>query len=146
MKQGTMGWQWHHLHCLQIICISLETDNHVITIFLQAGCSSWRPTNNVKALKAQYESVQITAFTACKWMLFKIRTHYAKSLEWSCIHCFRSENLKQYMYSNFLPRLWHRSGSIVNILKRLVTFRVRRSRGTMYTACRSPNSHTTARI
>ena len=35
------------------------------SIFLQAGCSSLRPTNSVKALKAQYESVQITAFTAC---------------------------------------------------------------------------------
>ena len=35
--------------------ISLQTDNHASTAslnFLQAGCSSWRPTNSVKALKA----------------------------------------------------------------------------------------------
>jgi len=30
---------------------NLQTDNH-ITQFLQAGCSSWCPTNSVKALKA----------------------------------------------------------------------------------------------
>jgi len=37
------------------VCTSLQTDNHASTpslIFLQAGCSSCRPTNSVKALKA----------------------------------------------------------------------------------------------
>jgi len=36
-------------------CISLQTGNHASTpllSFLQAGCSSCRPTNSVKALKA----------------------------------------------------------------------------------------------
>jgi len=40
---------------MQIICISLQTDNHASIsslIFLQAGCSFWRPNNSVKALKA----------------------------------------------------------------------------------------------
>jgi len=41
---------------------SLQTDNHTSTpplSFLQAGCPSCRPTNSVKALKAQHElSVQ----------------------------------------------------------------------------------------
>ena len=37
------------------VCTSLQTDNHTSTpplSFLQAGCSSCRPTNSVKALKA----------------------------------------------------------------------------------------------
>jgi len=50
-----MGWQWHQLDNMQIISISLQTDNHASTSslnFLQADCSSWRPTNSVDALKA----------------------------------------------------------------------------------------------
>jgi len=48
-------WQWHQLGCMQV-CISLQTDNHASTpplSLLQAGCPSCRPTNSVKALKAQ---------------------------------------------------------------------------------------------
>jgi len=47
MKQDMMGWQWHQLDHMQ-------TDNHASTSslnFLQAKCSSWCPTNSVKALK-----------------------------------------------------------------------------------------------
>ena len=49
-----MGWYWHHLdHMMQIICTSLQTDNHASTsslTFLRAGCSSCRRTNNIKTL------------------------------------------------------------------------------------------------
>ena len=48
--------QWHQLDHTQTIRTSLQTDNHTNTsslIFLQARCSSRRPTNSVKALKAQ---------------------------------------------------------------------------------------------
>jgi len=49
-------WQWHQLGHMQV-CISLQTDNHASTpplkVFLQAGCPSCRPTNSIKALKAQ---------------------------------------------------------------------------------------------
>jgi len=47
-------WQWHQLGHMQV-CTSLQTDNHASTpplSFLQAGCPSCRPTNSVKALKA----------------------------------------------------------------------------------------------
>jgi len=47
-------WQRHQLGHMQV-CISLQTDNHASTpplSFLQAGCPSCRPTNSVKALKA----------------------------------------------------------------------------------------------
>ena len=50
------GWQWHQLGYMQV-CTSLQTDNSTSTppllCFLQAGCPSCRPTNSVKALKAQ---------------------------------------------------------------------------------------------
>jgi len=51
-----MGWQWHQLDQVQIICTSLQTDKHASTpplSFLQAGCPSCCPTNSVKALKAE---------------------------------------------------------------------------------------------
>ena len=41
---------------MQTICTSLQTDNHTRTSslqYLQAGHSSWCPTNSVKALKAR---------------------------------------------------------------------------------------------
>jgi len=44
-------WHWHQLDHIQIVCTLLETD-YLISQFLHAGCSSWPPTNSVKALKA----------------------------------------------------------------------------------------------
>jgi len=41
---------------MQIICTSLQTDNHASTSplsFLQTRCPSCRPTNSIKALKAE---------------------------------------------------------------------------------------------
>jgi len=55
MKQEMMGWQYHQLDHMQIICTLLQTDNRASISsqnFWQAGCSSWCPTNSVKALKA----------------------------------------------------------------------------------------------
>jgi len=46
-------WQWRQLGHMQV-CTLLQTDNHTSTTplsFLQAGCLSCCPTNNVKALK-----------------------------------------------------------------------------------------------
>jgi len=34
MKQEMMGWQWHQLDRMQIICTSLQTDNHASTLSL----------------------------------------------------------------------------------------------------------------
>jgi len=42
LQQETMGWQWHQLDHMQIICTSLQTDNHASTFVLQAGCPSSR--------------------------------------------------------------------------------------------------------
>jgi len=54
--------QWHQLGHMQV-CTSLQTDNHTSTpsfSLLQAGCPSCRPTNSVKALKAQYGPIMST--------------------------------------------------------------------------------------
>jgi len=59
-------WQWHQLGHMQV-CTSLQTDNHVSTpplSFLQARCLSCRPTNSVKALKAQMPSVLVPSVTS----------------------------------------------------------------------------------
>jgi len=56
MKQEMMGWQWNKLDHTQIICTSLQTDNHASTsqlsFYRPDGCPSCRRTNSVKALKA----------------------------------------------------------------------------------------------
>jgi len=42
VQQEMMVWQWHQLDHMQIICTSLQTDNHASILslnFLQAGCS-----------------------------------------------------------------------------------------------------------
>jgi len=47
-------WQWHQLGHMQV-STPLQTDNHASTpplSFLQARCPSCRPTNSIKALKA----------------------------------------------------------------------------------------------
>ena len=52
---GVFKWQWHQLHHHannQHLAPDRETHQHLITQFLRAGCSSWCPTNTVKALKA----------------------------------------------------------------------------------------------
>jgi len=58
VKQEMTGWQMHQtiLDHMQIICTSFQRDNHASTSplnFLQARCSSWRPTNSIKAPKAR---------------------------------------------------------------------------------------------
>jgi len=57
-------WQWNQLGHMQV-CTSLQTDNHASTpplSFLQAGCSSCRPTNSVKALKAKALKPNFTTY------------------------------------------------------------------------------------
>jgi len=47
-------WQRRQLGHMQV-CTLLQTENHTSTppLFLQAGCPSCRPTNSIKALKAE---------------------------------------------------------------------------------------------
>ena len=68
-------WHWHQLGHMQV-CISLQRDNHASTppSFLQARCSSCRPTNSVKAWKARKHKIRFRQF--CKQLS---RCGYAKS-------------------------------------------------------------------
>ena len=63
-------WQWHQLGHMQV-CTLLQTDNHASTpplSFLQAGCSSCRPTNSVRALKASFSrSTLLKCFLHSSW-------------------------------------------------------------------------------
>ena len=61
-------WQWLQLGYMQV-CTSLQTDNHASTpplSFLQAGCPSCRPTNSIKALKANAKTPRKTQ-KSTKW-------------------------------------------------------------------------------
>jgi len=43
VKQETVGWQWHQLDHMQIICTLLQSDNHASISslnFLEAECFS----------------------------------------------------------------------------------------------------------
>jgi len=71
-----MGWRWHPLDHMQIICTLPQTDNHASTSslhFLQAGCSSWRPTNNIKALKANKSTECITRHLCVEKSLWRLK-------------------------------------------------------------------------
>jgi len=55
-------WQWHQLGHMQVYT-QLQTDNHDSNqplSFLQARCPSCRPSNSVKALKANKHSTADT--------------------------------------------------------------------------------------
>jgi len=80
-KQEMMGWL--QLDYMQIICTSLETDNHVSTKslkILQAGCSSWCPTNSVKALKAAICSKWNTNRIFSTSLLTRLHQHFSTQL------------------------------------------------------------------
>jgi len=50
LEQEMMGWQWHQLDHMQIVCISLQTDNHASISalgFLQAVAPSHHLTSNL---------------------------------------------------------------------------------------------------
>jgi len=60
-------WQWHQLGHMQV-STSLQTDNHANTpplSFLYAGCPSCRPTNSVKALKANKSQIVVIYIRDC---------------------------------------------------------------------------------
>jgi len=63
-------WQWHQLGYMQV-CKLLQTDNNTSTpplCFLQAGCPSCRPTNSVKALKANGCATKCTKIHFSAWV------------------------------------------------------------------------------
>jgi len=50
MEQEMMGWQWHQLNHMQMICTSLQTDNHASTF--------WKGTlNSNQPMRVPHHSV-----------------------------------------------------------------------------------------
>jgi len=61
-------WQWRQLGHMQV-CTLLQTDNDASTpplSFLPAGCPSCRPTNSIKALKANHWHITCSISTSRK--------------------------------------------------------------------------------
>jgi len=56
LEQEMMEWQRHHLDHMEVICTSLQTDNHAstqtLTFYRATGRMPFLPPNSVKALKA----------------------------------------------------------------------------------------------
>jgi len=81
-NDGIWGWQWRQLDHMQAIFTSLQTDSHANISsfnFLRAGCSSWRPANSVKALKAQCAS-----FVAWWWWYHCRNGHWESLSDMDC--------------------------------------------------------------
>jgi len=80
------GWQWHQLDHMQIICTSLQTDNHASTTplsFLQADYPSCPPANSIEELKTTMQMYFYYCFEYIDW--------------WTCLSCpqpapFRAQN------------------------------------------------------
>jgi len=69
------------------VCTSLQTDNHASTSplsFLQAGCLSCRPTNSVKALKANQSTEGMDENTEIKMQV--VTNGNQSRLQWSTHH------------------------------------------------------------
>jgi len=67
LEQEMMGWQWHQLDNMQIICTSLQTETTPVPYHsvLQARWPSCRQTNSVKALKALAELETFIGYIQC---------------------------------------------------------------------------------
>jgi len=50
-KQEMLGWQWHQLDHLEIICTSLQTDNHTSTSSLNLYKQDALPDDQPTVLK-----------------------------------------------------------------------------------------------
>jgi len=85
MKQEMSGWQWHQLDHRQLICTLWQTDNHASISplnLLQVECSSWCPTNSVKALN-KYLNIY-AKHERHRWITVHITRTYTNSQTAEC--------------------------------------------------------------
>jgi len=54
VEQETMGWQWYHLDHMQIICTSLQMDNHVSTSFFTGQMPFLLPNQQRQSTEGMY--------------------------------------------------------------------------------------------
>ena len=66
MKQETMGWQWHQLNYMQIICTMLQTDNHASTLSLNFFTAQML----FLTLNQQYQSTEGNLVTLMYYQLY----------------------------------------------------------------------------
>ena len=129
LKQETVSLQWHQLGCMQV-CTSLQTDNHASTpplSFVQAGCPSCRPTNSVKALKAETNTEgleNLLEIVGLKWwqkMLVHTGTHsecwreFQMSAKWKCGQMGLRHNILQCHQRRIEP--WPQTKSRENLVQ-----------------------------
>jgi len=89
-----MGWQWHQLDHMQIICTLLQTDNHTSTspLRFQAGCPSCSPANSIKALKSHMAVVDYSLQAGLRKLLIfivNIASSFTEFLQRAQLHCKR---------------------------------------------------------
>jgi len=67
MKLETMGWQWHQLDHMQIICTSLHIDNHASTSSLDLfrGRMLLSAFDTVGWAKGQASSKSVLCYVNC---------------------------------------------------------------------------------
>ena len=83
--------QWHQMGYMQTICTSLQTrqpHQHPNTQFLQAGYSSWRPTNGVKTLMAKtiiqlYHIYNTARLSRSTWNVFNSCSLDVLKINWA---------------------------------------------------------------
>jgi len=109
-----MEWQWRQLEHMQIICTSLQTDNHGSTSslnFLHARSYSWRSTNSVKVLKVQILKINISAYGViiCKTCFQQSRTDSTGGANsWETIYMKPSDRYREkFVYLLFICLLNH---------------------------------------
>jgi len=65
MMDKLMGWQWHLMHHMKVICTSFQTDNYLIIQFLYARCSCWCSNSSVEVLKALSNKTNFVKLLSC---------------------------------------------------------------------------------
>ena len=77
MHDGVWGWQWHQLDHMETICTSIQTDN-LTAQFLQATCSSWRPTKAGNNLCLKWKSKKETIYAVtCIFNVSRFSDHHS---------------------------------------------------------------------
>ena len=74
--------------CANNLQITTPTGQHLVTPFLQAGCSSWRPANSVKALKANCIAFKMLSYWSSVVSAVITWITYLVTWQFSAVHCF----------------------------------------------------------
>jgi len=86
-QEEMMGWQWHQLDHMPIICTSLQTDNHISTSSLNFyGPDALPATQRRRSTEGKYASNIITKNPKviweepCRWSAFSLDITFLKNV------------------------------------------------------------------